>query len=345
MFRKAVLLIASLTLSISLVFSSVPEGAYGYDDLSFSAMASPSYLDSFANAMVNVSALSRIEKGDQFYFTFIASEAWDTSLMKRGEKLSGLQNLKTEMHFSFVGNSLSLSGIASTWFADRALTEGTLSYDIYNRIGLQIDWAGRFDFFSFGLRIKGGGDMRRRGRDINGVLDAVENAYFGSFDNVDGSEYFDIGASAALDFDWFFISYGIDSIIGFRGNEIYIGWEELLESSVFGLSLRSPKFTSRGDLTLLRPRVALSVHGNIFSRYTFTCNAGLEMQLLPSLSLHLAAAYREYDHGFFNFNSDKGVLMFAFAVHSSSYSLALMCNVDTASFTRVYPSISFTLSR
>ena len=322
MFRKAVLLIASLTLSISLVFSSVPEGAYGYDDLSFSAMASPSYLDSFANAMVNVSALSRIEKGDQFYFTFIASEAWDTSLMKRGEKLSGLQNLKTEMHFSFVGNSLSLSGIASTWFADRALTEGTLSYDIYNRIGLQIDWAGRFDFFSFGLRIKGGGDMRRR-----------------------GSECFDIGASAALDFDWFFISYGIDSIIGFRGNELYIGWEELLESSVFGLSLRSPKFTSRGDLTLLRPRVALSVHGNIFSRYTFTCNAGLEMQLLPSLSLHLAAAYREYDHGFFNFNSDNGVLMFAFAVHSSSYSLALMCNVDTASFTRVYPSISFTLSR
>ena len=162
MFRKAVLLIASLTLSISLVFSSVPEGAYGYDDLSFSAMASPSYLDSFANAMVNVSALSRIEKGDQFYFTFIASEAWDTSLMKRGEKLSGLQNLKTEMHFSFVGSSLSLSGIASTWFADRALTEGTLSYDIYNRIGLQIDWAGRFDFFSFGLRIKGGWDMRRR---------------------------------------------------------------------------------------------------------------------------------------------------------------------------------------
>ena len=324
---------------------SIPTDAYGFNDFTFSSLYNPSYSDRIEDAMVNPAQLSRLETDDLFYFTFIVSEAWDVDVLGSGEELSALQNLNTEMHFSFVGNSLSLMATAKTWFANRTLTEEDLSYDIYNRLGIQIDWSDSFDFFSFGLRIKGGGDMRRRGRDINGVLDAVENAYFGSFDNVDGSEYFDIGASAALDFDWFFISYGIDSIIGFRGNELYIGWEELLESSVFGLSLRSPKFTSRGDLTLLRPRVALSVHGNIFSRYTFTCNAGLEMQLLPSLSLHLAAAYREYDHGFFNFNSDNGVLMFAFAVHSSSYSLALMCNVDTASFTRVYPSISFTLSR
>lgn len=342
--RKVTFFFLILIIVMAEVFS-VPTSSYGYDDLSFSALYNPSYFDRIEDAMINPSALSRVETDDQMYFTFIMSESWDTPIMRRKEDMYALQNLNTEMHFSFVGNTLSLTAITSTWFSDRMISESGLSFDIYNRIGIQIDWSGSFDFFSFGVRIKGGGDMRRRNRTVTGVINAIENAYFGSFDNVDGSEFFDIGASLALNFNVFSLSYFVENIISYRSNELYFGWQEILDSSSFGISLRYPQFTRRGDLNLFRPRIGYSIRGNIFDTATVTFNAGIEMQLLPTLSIHLATAYREYDHRAFNFNRENGVLMFALAAEGDSYAVQLMCNVDTASFSRVYPAIAFTLSR
>ena len=344
MLKKVLSIIAVSILLLSSAYS-VPTSAYGYDDLTFSALYNPSYFDRIEDAIVNPAELSRLETDDLFYFTFIASEAWDTDVMRDNEDLYALQNLNTEMHFSFVGNSLSLMATAKTWFANRNFTSDSLSYDIYSRLGIQIDWSASFDFFSLGLRIRGGGDMSRRGRSVTGVINAIENAYFASFDTVDGSEYFGIGASLALNFEVFSVSYLIDDVISYRSNELFFGWEEMLDSSTFSFSLRYPEYTSMGDLTLFRPRIGFSVNGNVFDVSTITFNAALEMQLLPTLSLQIAAAYREYNHKAFNFDRFNGVLMLALSLQRDNYEVNIMCNVDTGYFNHVYPAIAFTLSR
>lgn len=344
MMKKVLAFMAVAAMALISAYS-IPTDAYGFNDFTFSSLYNPSYSDRIEDAMVNPAQLSRLETDDLFYFTFIVSEAWDVDVLGSGEDLSALQNLNTEMHFSFVGNSLSLMATAKTWFANRTLTEEDLSYDIYNRLGIQIDWSDSFDFFSFGLRIRGGGDMRRRNRPVSGVINAVENAYFASFDAVDGSEYFGIGASLALNFDVFSVSYLVDDVISYRNNELFFGWDEILDSSTFAFSLRYPQFTSRGDLTLFRPRIGFSVKGNVFSLSTITFNAALEMQLLPTLSLQFASAYREYEHKAFDFNRYNGILMFSLSAQGENYAIHLMCNVDTGDFKHVYPAIAFTLSR
>lgn len=344
--RKAICIAALTLLCFTLpIYSAVPSSAYSFDDLSFSSLYNAAYSGRHSDSLINPAFLSRIENPDAFYFTFLMSESWDTDVMKRKEDMYALQNYTSEMQFSFVGDNLAVTAFFTTWFADRQLTDSGLSFDIYNRIGLQIDYSASFDFFSLGLRLKGGGEMRRRDRNITGVINAIEHAYFGSFDNVDGSEYFGLGASVAFDFDFLTFSYFVDDIISYRGNDLYFGWQEILDSSVFSISLRYPKFTNRGDLNLIRPRVAYSIQGNIFDRATVTFNAELEMQLLPTLYLHLGAGYREYDHNFLDFDSSNGVLMLGFAMEADSYAFSLMCNVDTERFSRVYPSISFTISR
>ena len=342
--KKATIIFIFLSVILCGAYS-IPHSAYGYDDLSFSALYNPSYFGRYGDAMVNPAEFSRVEEDNLFYFTFITSESWDIDLMRRNEDLSYLQNLNTEMYFSFVGNSLSLTAMAKTWFAERNFSPDSLAFDIYNRLGIQIDWAESFDFFSFGIRIEGGGDMRRRNRPITGFVNAIENAYFASFDSLDGSEYFNLGASLAFNFEVISATYAIENIISYRSNEFFIGWNELLDTSSFAFSLRYPEFTAMGDLTLFRPKIGFSIHGNLFTLSTITFNAALEMQLMPTLSLELAAAYREYDHKVFNFNRYNGVMMFAFAVESDDWALRLMCNVDTGDFKYVYPSLSLTLMR
>ena len=154
-----------------------------------------------------------------------------------------------------------------------------------------------------------------------------------------------IGASLALNFEVFSVSYLIDDVISYRSNELFFGWEEMLDSSTFSFSLRYPEYTSMGDLTLFRPRIGFSVNGNVFDISTITFNAALEMQLLPTLSLQIAAAYREYNHKAFNFDRFNGVLMLALSLQRDNYEVNIMCNVDTGYFNHVYPAIAFTLSR
>ncbi len=347
MFKRAVLFITALT-AFAFSVCAIPSVAYGYEDLSFSALYNHSYSDRISDAIINPSALSRVESDNIFYFTFIVSESWDTEVFKEKQDLYGLQNLNTELQVSFVGNSLSLTAVTSTWFSNRTLTSSGLSYDIYNRIDLQIDWSMSFDFFSAGIRLKGGGDMQRRSRSISGAISAIEHAYFGTFSNVDGSEYFSIGAALGINFDIVSAVIVFDDIVSYSGSRFVLGWEELIESGTFAFSLRHPKYTSRGDLYLFRPRFGLSITGNALDRdakAVLTFNGELELQLLPSLSLRVAAAYREYDHYMFSFNRDNGVLMFALGINSDRYAVSLMCNVSTEDFSRIYPAISFTLSR
>ena len=343
--KKALSKALIILFSIFSLAAEVPESAYSYDDLSFNALYSPSYFGRFEDSLINPAALSRNDSDNAFYFSALISESWDTDVMRRKERLYGLQNLSTELRASFVGRNLSLTAVSTTWFADRQFNGSSLVYDIYNRLGIQVDYSASFDFFSFGLRIKGGGDMRRSGRQVSGIFNAIEHAYFGSFDAMEGSEYFELGAALAFDFDFFTVSYFVENVISYRSNDLYFGWNEILDSSYFSFSLRYPEFTGRGELNFLRPRIGYTIHGNLFGSSTITASADLEAQLLPDLKLHLAFAYREYGHRFFAYNSDNGVMMFSFSFERDNYSFALMCNVDTSEFRRVYPSLTFTLSR
>lgn len=331
---------------LSFVFlSTLPAKAYGYDNFSNSALYVPSYSDRFFDSLINPAALSRVESDNIFYFTTIISEDWDIKEIKSGGPLSYLQNLNTEMIVSFVGNNLSLSAVANTYFGSRNVEDGKLSMNVYNTFGIDLNWSYGFPYVSLGMRIKGGNTLIRRNKSISSIFNAIENAYFSQFENTSGMEYFSIGASVSVEVGFFESAIMFDDIVSLKDSDLYFGWDSFLDSMVLSFSLRYPEFTKRGNLNFCRPRIGFAVKGNPIGKMEITANAELQFQMLPDFDFNVAFGYKEIDHDLFDFDASNGLMMFALELQGASYSIRAMCNVDTATFSRVFPTISFTLAR
>lgn len=337
-------IIALIMLSLALL-QVLPAKAYGYDNFSNSALYIPSYSDRFFDSLVNPAMLSRVESSNIFYFTTIISEEWDIGEIRDGGPLPFLQNLNSEFIFSFVGNNLSLSAIANTYFGSRHVEDGKLNMNVYNTFGIDLNWSYGFPYVSLGMRIKGGNTLIRRNKNITGILNAIENAYFSQFENSSGMEYFSIGASIAVEVGFFESSLMFDDIVLLRDSDLYAGWDTLLDSMSLSFSLRYPEFTKRGNLNFCRPRIGFSMKGNPADKMEITANAELQFQLLPDFDFNVAFGYKEKDHSLFDFDPSNGLLMLALELQGANYSIRTMCNIDTGTFTRVFPSISFTLAR
>lgn len=325
--------------------------AYGFSRILDSSLYSPAYAGRFTDALVNPASLGMMENDSVFYVNVLFGEQWDLGTIRSGEKLSCIQNLKSEITFSFISRHLSLTASSSTFFADRRYIEGNPVYDIYNALGIQIDWSYAFPYVSLGVRIKGGNALIREDKTVTGFVSAIENAYFSRFDSVSGHDYFSVGASIRAEVSFFSASFMIGEIVNLDTSDtevsgnLHIGWDNVLDSMNFSFALRYPEFTRRGDLNLLRPRISFFWQGNPVDRLEIGMNLELQFQLLPSLDMFISVGYREYDHSLFRYDLANGVLCTALEIDADMFACKLIMNVDTDTFDTLYPSISISINR
>lgn len=340
--------ISSLSMMLFLL-SGLYSSAYGFRNIGESSLFNPSYAGRFSDALVNPAALSLTEGDDVFYISALLSEDWDLDLLSSGEKLSGLQNYKSELTFSFFSKHLALTASSGTYFADRRKDGGDLLYDIYNTLSMQIDWSYAFPYVSLGVRIKGGNALLREDKVITGPLSALEHAYFSRFESTSGQDYFALGASIRGEYSFFSASFMIEEILSLESDSdtasLHIGWDNVLDSMSFSTSLRYPEFTNRGNLNVFRPRLSFFWKGNPADKIEFAVNADFQLQLLPSLDFHITLGYLEKEHRIFNFNVANGILNTALSLESDMFSISLMMNVDTGSFRHFMPAVLFSFKR
>ena len=341
--RKLRTLFMVLLLSAGSLSAAV---SYGLANIGESALHSSSYSGRISDALLNPAALPLIEGDHVFYVDAILSEAWDLDLFG-SEPMPGLQNLKSELTFSFFSRNLSLTASSSTYFAERQLKGSDVTYNIYNALGIQIDWAYAFPYVSIGMRIKGGNATIRENKTILGPISAIENAFFSRFDTLKGNDYFSIGVAIRGEVGFFSASYMIDEIVKISdvdGN-LSVGWDNILDSMSFSMSFRYPEFTKRGDLNLLRPRASVYWKGNPAEKVEFGINGELQLQLLPTWDMYISLGYIEKNHSLFHFDGTNGLFMTGIELTTDFMSIKVMFNVDTASWDRLYPSLSIAFFR
>ena len=332
-----------LLLSIGTLSAAV---SYGLGNIGESSLHSSSYSGRISDALQNPAALPLIEGDHVFYVDALMSEAWDLDIFKT-QPMPGLQNMKSELIFSFFSRNLSLTASSSTYFANRRLSGDDVNYDIFNALGIQIDWAYAFPYVSLGMRIKGGNATIRENKTILGPISAIENAFFSRFDSLRGNDYFSIGMAIRGEVSFFSASYMIDEIVKISDEDgnISLGWDNILDSMSFSMSFRYPEFTKRGDLNLLRPRISMYWKGNPADKVEFGINGELQFQLLPEWDFHISLGYIEKNHALFRFDGRNGLFMTGMELTTDFMSIKVMFNVDTASWNRLYPSLSVAFFR
>ena len=341
--RKIRTFLAVILLSACSLHAAI---SYGLGNIGESALHSSSYSGRISDALLNPATLPLIEGNHVFYVDAIMSEAWDLDIFGR-EPMPELQNLKSELTFSFFSRNLSLTASTSTYFAERQLKNNDVAFNIYNALGIQIDWAYAFPYVSLGMRIKGGNATIRENKTILGPISAIENAFFSRFDTLRGKDYFSIGVAIRGEVGFFSASYMIDEIVKISdvdGN-LSVGWDNILDSMSFSMSLRYPEFTKRGDLNLVRPRASVYWKGNPAERVEFGINGELQLQLLPTWDMYISLGYIEKNHSLFYFNGANGLFMTGVELTTDFMSIKLMFNVDTASWNRLYPALSVAFFR
>lgn len=354
MIRKLVIFLMVL-LTLSPLFSREDDGmsslSFGFEDLLVSPLYSPSYSGRFIDSILNPANLSKRSDSGIFYFTTTFSDLLSRDVFSSGEKLPYIQNFKSEMTFSFISKYFSATILTNTYFRNREMRGDYLESDIFNTLMLQLDASYSFPYVSIGVRIKGGNRLIREDRRLDDFFQAVGNAYFSPFEVMPHSEFFSLGGYLSFEYSFFSASFAIEDIVTLRfpdnmsSPSIYVGSDAVLDSMEISFALTYPKFNSRGELNFLRPRASYTIYGNPAGAYEMYIVGALEFQLLPTMSLSVAAGYMEYDHSFFRFNEDRGTMMFAIEFLDRFYSLRLGFNVDTSSFSRFAPSFSFSLLR
>ena len=336
---------AAATLACLFLIGGVYAGAYGFRSLETNPFLSPSYSDRFQDALMGPYQLPLTENDAIFYFTTVMSEEWDLDELAGGGSLPWIQNGRTEIQASFVGKNLSLTAFSSTYFADRR-PGGISVYDIWNTLGIQLDWGMQFGWFSLGITMEGGSEMIRNDIAVTDWINAMENAYFSSFRHASDRDFFSLGFGMAADAGIFSIAVKADDLITLRDEDIYIGWDAIIDSLSLSVALRYPEFTKRGDLNLVRPRMSWTLSGNPAEHDMQTAFKGeLLFQLLPELDLSVALGYRETKHGWFDFDPMNGLFMTGFSVLGESFGVTVLFNVATGDWRTFSPAISFTWAR
>ena len=345
----ALILMVSLLLPAFGQDDGVQSLSFGFEDMLSSPLYSPSYSGRYVDSMLNPAMLSKRSDDGIFFFTTTLSDAYDKSVFS--EDMPYIQNFKSEMTFSFISRYVSLTVLTNTYFRNRSERSGYLESDIFNTLMMQIDASYSFPYVSLGMRIRGGNRLVREDRALTGFFSAMGEAYFSPFSVMPTSEFLSIGAFLNFEYSFFSLSFSIADIVTLRFPEnmsspyVYVGADAVLDSMDISFAFSYPRYNGRGELNFIRPRMSYTMHGNLGGKYDIYLVSSLDFQLLPTMTFSLAVGYKEVDHRFFSYDGKNGTLMFALEFFDRFYSIALGFNVDTATFSRYYPSITFSLIR
>ena len=291
----------------------------------YSAADSPyqsyAYSGRFYDMFANPAALPMVEVPPGiFALSVSATDNWDASQLGKS-RMSFIQDQQWKVDATFISKYVALTATFGSEF-DRSSPEST-QYDIYSSLRIELDAAYAFPHFSIGARVTGGNQMVRRDKTIDHITDVFVNAWFSPFDRDAGSEFFDLGVGAILEFSPFSAGVYVGKLLTLKYGNLYLGWDTLAESTSVSVALEGGRYTKDGDLMLVRPRASVS------------------LQFLPGADLTIAASYLEFRHEWFSFNTENGYVSFMIRGGADGFYGSVGVVFNASDFSRFSPSISF----
>ena len=214
MLKRAALVISILFSMLSMASASIYSEASSYDP-----MSAASYYGSFYDVFSNPAALPCLEtETGNLSLSLMLSDDWDAGAMA-GERMPLLQQQDWDIRASFIARNIALSAFFGTEFAR---TGADPVYDIYSTLKIQVDVAYAFPHISFGARVTGGNRMIRSERTVDSFTDIFANAWFSPFKRDAGSEFFDLGVGAILEFSPFSAGVYVGKLLTLRNSNIYL---------------------------------------------------------------------------------------------------------------------------
>ena len=282
----------SLLLIPFLLFSasSVLETDTSLSALRYNAFSSASYYGSFCDIFINPASLPLLERSDYYQVSYALGESYNTSLWGR-ESVSYMQNTASELQGTVVSGPVALSAKVSSALGEREVrADGYAYYNIYSSFDIELALSySFFNHFSIGARLGGGNSVARLKKRMTGFLDAAGNAWFSSYEQMTGSERFNMNVGTLIYFDNFTFGLVMDDLIE-TGDSNYL--RHLVSNTTFSLSYRGSVYNSDGDLKYLVPRVSVDARGIGFTgERSISIAADLTLQLLKNVLLDTGVRY------------------------------------------------------
>ncbi len=257
---------------------------------SFAAMAGR-YVNSFANP----AALPFTKESDgSLMVSLNYSDEQDLSLYENNEKLGFFNTADSSLTLSFGGRNVQLTAALGFDLENRSKPSEPLTFDMLYKMHFQLDAAYSIGPVSGGVRLQGGSALIRDERIIDSAWDIFTNFFFSEFENMNGSEYFSIGAGLMWHEEYFTLGLYVDKLISTSGGEINVGWKQISDTMDIALSVYMPRFNSRGDLHVVRPYLMLQA-GDISSSNSYIFLGGeLCFQMLPDVNLSIGTSLTSY---------------------------------------------------
>lgn len=310
----------------------------------YSAADSPyqsyAYSGRFYDMFANPAALPMVEVPPGiFALSVSATDNWDASQLGKS-RMSFIQDQQWKVDATFISKYVALTATFGSEF-DRSSPEST-QYDIYSSLRIELDAAYAFPHFSIGARVTGGNQMVRRDKTIDHITDVFVNAWFSPFDRDAGSEFFDLGVGAILEFSPFSAGVYVGKLLTLKYGNLYLGWDTLAESTSVSVALEGGRYTKDGDLMLVRPRASVSLTGLVESATRkIEFEGDITFQFLPGADLTIAASYLEFRHEWFSFNIENGYVSFMIRGGADGFYGSVGVVFNASDFSRFSPSISF----
>lgn len=259
--------------------------------LKYSALESVSYYGSFSDIFINPASLPLLKGSKDYQVSFSSGESYNTDLFG-SEKLSFMQNLTSELQGTVVSGPVSLSAKISSSFDGRTLRSDGVYYDIYSSFDIELSLAYSFlSHFSVGARLGGGNSVARLSKRIDGVTDAVGNAWFSPYDQLSDSERFNANIGALVYSDNFSLGFVFDDLFSITLDSSF--FNKLVSNTTLGLSFNGDEYNKEGDLKYLVPRLSVDLKGIGFSgnERSLTFQTDITLQFLKDVLLDAGVKY------------------------------------------------------
>ncbi len=283
-------------LSILIVFSAlVPLSAVSSLSIPFSSVADRGH---FENLFSNPAAIPFKEssQGD-FLIASGFSDNLDQHLFDIGAVNPFMQNTSLDLLLSFSGKYIAFTALFDNTLKDR--TDNAV-FTVSSTAHFQIDIGYSLFGVSLGARIKGGNVLWNNNRSITGFISLLENTYFARFDKTNNSQYFSLGMGMMYSHEYFSIGLYSDDVLYLNtdSGNVSSDFSSFLSSFTVALSAEAPRFTSYGDLLLVRPKFTLQAADIRSEKSRFDANLELRFQLLPRFDIFTYLGYSDFRNVF-----------------------------------------------
>lgn len=260
--------------------------------MKYSALSSASYYGSFSDIFVNPASLPLLKGNRSYEVSLSPSESYDTSLWGN-ETLSYMQNLSSELLGTVISGPVALSAKVSSALDNRTISsDGFAYYDIYSSFDIELALSySFFNHLSVGARLGGGNSVGRINKRMTGFIDAIGNAWFSPYEQISGSERFNVDFGSLVYFNNFSFGLLFGDLLGTSFDTGF--FKHFVSNTTLSVSYKGDEYDREGDLKYLVPRLSVDLKGIGFTsgERSITAAGDLTLQLLKNVLLDAGLRY------------------------------------------------------